>query len=96
MKNLIGTSIINNANRKTLDTLYDLIDTVISVMSSHEQIIRELKEAKKNYKEYKHKPFSFKTYNCYYKTVDDVTEDFEDLDNSIMELRTDLFNKVLK
>jgi hypothetical protein len=96
LKNLVGTSVINNTDRETLDTLYDLMDTVISVLSSYDKIVRELKEAKKNCKEYKNKPFSFQTYNCYYKAVDDVTEDFEDLDQSILELRTDLFNEVLQ
>jgi hypothetical protein len=96
LKNLIATSILNNTDLKTLDKLDRLMGKTLSLIILHGQIISWLEKSSENYEDYKHEPFNFNTRYCYYLTVDEVTKSFEELDQSIMKVRTELFDEVLQ
>ena len=97
LKNLVGTSIINNTDRETLDTLSYLMDKITDVINSHEDIINKLKRSREVYENCKHKFISthYGT-RSYYGKVADVKEDLKDLDSSIMKIRTKLFDEILQ
>ncbi len=95
LKNLIATSIVNNTDLKTLQTLSSLMDKITDVIELHELIMGKLKRSRKVYENCKHK-FIDTYYGSYYGKVAKVKEDLEDLDSTIMKIRTKLFDEVLQ
>ena len=97
LKNLVGTSIINNTDLKTLQTLSYLMDKITDITRSHENIINKLKRSREVYENCKHKFISthYGT-RIYYGKVAKVEEDLKDLDSTIMKIRTKLFDEILQ
>lgn len=95
LKNLISTSTINNTDSETLWVLNNLMRTTISSINSHENITKKLRNSKEAYKECEHKEIRYYPHKCYMK-IDDITDDFEKLDRSIKDIRTELFDRVLQ
>ena len=96
LKNLVATSIINNTDPRTLRVFFSLTAKVIEAITLHEKIIGKLKKSRELYEQCEYDTLSYYRPITFYDDVVVVMYDLEDLDSSIAEIKTELFDKVLQ
>ena len=95
LKNLVATNIINNTDYKTIKVCSGLTDKVLEAITLHEKIVGKLKNSRELYEQCENKTLSHRPIT-FCGDVVCVMYDFEDLDNYIMKIKTELFDNILQ